>query len=548
MFEYSKIQRIEKIDPTGDKSIDAFLGNFYVNSFEKTYSFPRKEEMTHLPFTTENGIESELGEDEEDLSGAYLPMPPDGRQAIRFALKQITELVHVRFVEETQSPADADIRFALTKGLTHLGSTDRALPVSVQQDVWLDARPLATASFLGSGFHTTALHEIGHTLGLSHPQGDGSSQWAVATPDADTQSNAIMTYTGQMAYTLKSPPTTDQLFGEKREWLNALSIWLPQSPMPGDAAALWALYSPNYTTRKTDTAYSFSPETGEVFADKVGFGVPQVPKPYLMIWDAGGRDCYDFSNWSHRLVADLRPGEATTLHTLVSDLSFQGLDIVARIVNAPLFKDDPRSLIEDCIGTPEDDRIHGNAGANRLCGRGGDDVISGDAGSDTLVGGEGEDILYGDDGNDTLIGGRGRDILVGGEGDDLLYGGLGDDELDGGRGNDILFGGPGNDTLAIGSGTDRLSGGPDSDTFVLRAMTGIITIADFTPASRGKDRDVIGIAKHGGGKSDAERLLATARQTGQDVEIPMDDGGKLVLAKVGLPELSLADFEYVVPL
>jgi serralysin len=562
MREFANNEQVVRLISTGNPSIDASLPSFAVKSTKRTFSFPAKEQMDLARPPTVNGIPEE-GSDEPDEKAGYVPMPEEARQTIRQALKQISEIVQIEFVEEVQSPDEADIRFAFSteRGSSQWGVTISALPHIQQMLIWLNAVFSESPAKPGF-FHHTVLHEVGHALGLAHPHGDGSSIGSALPPNIDRQSHSVMTYTGHFPFTPKHPPTSEGLFG--RAYLGEFVMWVPQSLMPGDAAALWTIYPPNYATRKTDTVYSFSPETGETFANGTGLGVPDVPKPYLMIWDGGGRDCYDFSNWSHRLVADLRPGETSVLHSIPSEVDAQGLDVVARIVNAPLYKNDPRSLIEDCIGTSEDDRIHGNAADNRLSGRSGNDTISGGAGNDTLVGGDGNDVLYGDDGRDTLIGGKGDDRLIGGKGDDRLYGGFGDDRLygddgddylSGGDGNDTLVGGDGddhlsggdgNDTLVVGKGKDRESGGSGSDTFVLTSLSGEVTILDFTPASRGAERDVIDIARIGGNRNDAERLLAAARQTDKGVEIPLDEGGKLVMANVGLPELSLNDFEYLV--
>jgi hypothetical protein len=561
MREFVNNEQVVRLTSTGNPSLDAFLMPVAVKSTKRTFSFPAKEQMDLASAPTVNGIPEE-GSDKPDKKAGYVPMPEEARQTIRQALKQISEIVQIEFVEEVQSPDTADIRFALSEmGIGLWGVTYNELPDIPQMLIWLNAG-LPKSSAHPGFFHSTVLHEVGHALGLAHPHGEGDSLGSALPPNINRQSHSVMTYTGQSPYTPRHPPTVDGLLDTPAPV--EFVMWVPQSLMPGDAAALWTIHPPNYATRNTDTVYSFSPKTGETFANGTGLGAPPVEKPYLMIWDGGGRDCYDFSNWSHRLVADLRPGETSLIHSFPDGVDIQGLDVVARIINAPLYKNDPRSLIEDCIGTSEDDRIHGNDADNRLSGRDGDDTISGGAGNDTLVGGNGDDVLYGDDGRDTLIGGKGDDRLIGGKGDDHLYGGFGDDRLSGGDGDDVLHGGDGgdtliggdgddhlsggdgNDTLIGGKGKDRESGGSGSDTFRLTSLSGEVTILDFTPASRGGERDVIDIARIGGNRNDAERLLAAARQTDKGVEIPLDEGGKLVMAKVGLPELSLNDFEYLV--
>lgn len=178
-------------------------------------------------------------------------------------------------------------------------------------------------------------------------------------------------------------------------------------------------------------------------------------------------------------------------------------------------------LIENVIGSSQDDWIRGHAWVNRLEGGAGDDTIMGGGGGasdgDILRGGAGNDALYGGDGDDTLEGGPGADRLFGGpdadtisyEGskagvdvrlrdgrasggdaqgdvfftvenitgsayDDWLSGNhrpatttgsprAGDNTLRGGRGNDKLYGGSGNDRLYGDDGNDEVFGGDDDD-------------------------------------------------------------------------------------
>jgi RTX calcium-binding nonapeptide repeat (4 copies) len=84
---------------------------------------------------------------------------------------------------------------------------------------------------------------------------------------------------------------------------------------------------------------------------------------------------------------------------------------------APVQADgDVVSGIEDVRGSPQDDRISGDAGPNRLEGREGDDVLAGRGGGDELSGDEGVDRVSGGSGDDNAIGER----VDGGRGDDGL--------------------------------------------------------------------------------------------------------------------------------
>ncbi|MCH8239285.1 MAG: M10 family metallopeptidase C-terminal domain-containing protein, partial [Proteobacteria bacterium] len=128
---------------------------------------------------------------------------------------------------------------------------------------------------------------------------------------------------------------------------------------------------------------------------------------FLTVWDGGGNDTYDFSNYTTNLHVDLRPGE----WTLLSDPypAFQlahlgdGGHARGNIANAWLYQDNTASIIENAIGGVGDDQITGNVADNSLYGGAGSDTLSGGLGDDTLYGGAGDDNLDGGAGTDTAV-------------------------------------------------------------------------------------------------------------------------------------------------
>ncbi|HEU0222788.1 MAG TPA: calcium-binding protein, partial [Paracoccaceae bacterium] len=265
----------------------------------------------------------------------------------------------------------------------------------------------------------------------------------------------------------------------------------PQTYMIADIEALQFMYGANFDANAGDTVYSFSTSTGEMFVNGVGQGAASDNIVFRTVWDGGGTDLYDFSNYATDLSIDLTPGGYADLdaggEAQRARLS-GGAHARGHVFNAAQYRGDARSLIENARGGAGDDGIGGNRADNWLAGNGGNDRLEGGAGADRLEGGRGADRLEGGGqadrlsggaGADRLAGGAGNDRLAGGEGDDELFGGGGDDRLAGGAGTDRLAGGPGDDRLVGGSGEDLLTGGTGADLFAIGIGGGQTGIADF---------------------------------------------------------------------
>jgi serralysin len=158
-----------------------------------------------------------------------------------------------------------------------------------------------------------------------------------------------------------------------------------------------------------------------MFVNGTGQVVPDSNLVFMTVWDGGGTDTYNLSNYRTNLKVDLQPGGWTT--TSAAQLADLGHGHHARgnIANALLYHGNTASLIENAIGGAGNDSMVGNVKANQL---------SGGAGADRLFGLGGNDKLFGVSGNDRLDGGIGNDLLNGGVGRDILIGALGRDVFD----------------------------------------------------------------------------------------------------------------------
>ncbi|MFK4565116.1 serralysin [Bradyrhizobium ottawaense] len=338
-----------------------------------TYSFPDASSDYANPYSGGNG---------EPTKSGFASVPTQIQAAINYAIGLIL------------SYTNADIQYAGTNGADiMIAQSPAANPTAYAYypgnyasggDVWFGTQYNFSLAKLGNYYFTTALHELGHALGLKHSQEAGGPA-NVAVPGAhDDSEYTVMSYRSYVGGSTTSG-YTNEAYGYS------------QTYMANDILALQTMYGADYTTQSGSTVYTWNPTTGQEFINGVGQLAPgggvggSANRIYETVWDGGGVDTYDLSNYTTNLSINLNPGASSVFSSVQLAYLGSGHYASGNVYNAYLYNGDARSYIDNAIGGSGNDAIVGNAIANTLNGGGGNDTITGGTGNDIIVGGPGTD-------------------------------------------------------------------------------------------------------------------------------------------------------------
>lgn len=311
-----------------------------------SYGFPAA-----ASFTTHLGTEAT----------GFVSLDAQQRYLAQLALQAWDDLIKPTL--STVSGEDADITMAYSS--TGVDFAHAYYPP--QGTAWFSTRSETLGNpTLGQYGFETYLHELGHTLGLDHMGNyNGAGHWNPSCFQ-DSSVYTVMSYFGpEHSDTPAEVAAADWTGSDGKDYC-------PQTPMLNDILAIQAIYGAG-AARGGDTIYGFGSNVTGTLAEVFDFHTND--HPILTLYDTGGTDTLNLSEWSTSSAIDLSPGAFSSGNAMTSNLA------IAR-----------NTLIENCITGSGNDSIKGNTADNRLSGNAGADTLSGAAGNDWLDGGVSNDV------------------------------------------------------------------------------------------------------------------------------------------------------------
>ena len=335
------------------------------NSTIITYSFPNSNgDSSKYSYTDSLGVEI-----------LFTQLKQSQIADIKLAMKSVSNFTNISFTEVADDLTEVGtIRIAIKTITNNLGEYKEDLygiansPSNKTSggDIFFNdsltsanfSAGLITDSHTSIGDISVFYHQLFHTLGIDHPNDNPS------IPFDEAKNSKEFTL---MATEYSTENVNEYMLNQETKYT------VTSTPMIYDIAALQHLYGANTLFNSEDTTYSYSPNT-----------------PFIeTIWDGGGNDTLDFSNFNNKNTINLTDGHSSTI----------GFDVNWSMNNN--FGIAFNAIIENAKGGSGADTITGNKYQNNIQGNAGNDTIAGGAGNDLLTGGEGDDEIDGGTNIDT---------------------------------------------------------------------------------------------------------------------------------------------------
>ena len=352
-----------------DYSIHSYINSLLNSSRSKPFKWksdPRYSDkyssndstVISYSFPNTNGLNSKYSY--TDALGVELILTPLNQAQItdiKLALQKVSDFLNVTFIEVEDSLEEVGtIRMAIktisdnagnyqndTSGISYSPSKE-AFGGDIFFNDWLINANFSSGLIKGSetsiGDISVLFQQLFYALGLEHPNDNPSIQF-----DEEKNSKEFTL----MASNYSTNNANEYILNQTTKKT------ITSSAMIYDIAALQHLYGPNNLYNSGDTTYSYNPET-----------------PFIeTIWDGGGHDTIDFSNFNNKQIINLNDGESSTIGFDVNWSLNNNLGIGFN------------TIIENAKGGGGGDSITGNKYNNNIQGNAGNDSINGQEGSDT---------------------------------------------------------------------------------------------------------------------------------------------------------------------
>ncbi|MBS0298523.1 MAG: DUF4214 domain-containing protein [Proteobacteria bacterium] len=288
----------------------------------------------------------------------------------------------------------SDVNFAGISG----GSSDDFLfnYTGAANDIFLNAYAPKFNDDLSLNLNTrarqTLMHELGHSLGLSHPHSAYNIDTGIPTITDDYAATKDLGFS-QLGF--RTNTATDMY----KEYFTIMSYDDQNSLLPGSNVVYQAYTPMILDVIALQQAYGEGSGTSGSGNDTLTPGIAG----YRTYFDTGGTDTVDLSEYTSGAYFNMGVTITGAAHLVGVSMSTSDAQ------NMIALGKDPANLrwfygeYENATGSAAADQITGNSLDNVIEGEDGNDTLSGGSGNDSLTGGGGDDSLNGQDGIDTAV-------------------------------------------------------------------------------------------------------------------------------------------------